>query len=325
MGILGVLLALVGLLPRQAPPPPSPEQADTVFVDRIGLVSPQFAKDSNAWLHAREGFEAVLYIDAAPPAGPLQAWTTQTAIQWGMGKSRQDRGLAMFVFRDARLARIEVGYGLEGRLPDAWLQQMLQATLVPAFAQGRFEPGIEAVLDALQARLKDDPSAEDAAHRSGLSAWARTWADAWNHGARLLPALLRSFLQADTGERLIILAFVLPMLAVCVMGVVMLVATAELAAKMAGWMRVLRQADMGDAKASAAKAKAAGVPDIVVQAGPRLGPLLMLVPIALGAFVVLMCSALLVFVFSMAPDRLARQGQYGGGGVTVTWPAPAQR
>lgn len=313
MLVLG-LLALVFLVPQQPAPPPSPERTDTVLIDRVGLLSPPFARDTQIWLHAPRDFEVVLYLDAAPPDGPLPAWTTRTAIEWGVGRAQHDRGLVVFIFSDARLARIEVGYGLEGRLPDAWLQQMLQATLVPAFAKGRHEAGIEALLEALQARLAADGGAADDAAGVGRSAWSRTWDDAWNHGARLLPALLDFFRQASAAERLGLLVFALPLLLFIVSGAAAAVVTLQEMARLPRWMQALRAGPpyVGD------------LPEIVARAGPRWGLLVMLVPVSLGIFAAWMSTAVAIFIFSMAPDHLTRQGQYGGGGATVTWPAPTR-
>jgi uncharacterized protein len=318
LGLLALLAMLVGLLPRAPAPPPSPEEPETVLVDRVGLLPRDVARDTNAWLQARDRFEAVLWLDARPPAGALEAWTTQTAIAWGVGQARQDRGLAIFVFRDAGVARIEVGYGLEGQLPDAWLRQMLQATLVPAFERYDWQAGIGAMLEALQQRLQADPAAQAGAPAPRPAAWARVWADAWAYGGRLLPALARHFHQADRLERVVMLAFALPVLWFGFSALAVAAATLAMLAKVPGWARALRQA-------SAGKPEGADLPPLLREAGPRWGPLVMALPIAGGAFVSLMLAALAAFVFSLAPDRLTRQGQYGGGGVTVSWPAPAAR
>jgi uncharacterized membrane protein YgcG len=317
-GLLLFLLALVFLVPQRPSPPPSPEQPDTVVVDKAGLLTPGFARDTGAWLHALQAFEAVLYIDPLPPDTALPAWTTQTVMQWGVGKAHQDRGLALFVFHEARLARIEVGYGLEGRLPDVWLRQMLQTKLVPRFAQGQFEAGIESAIQALQQRVEADGAAAAAAPRA--SAWSRTWADAWDHGGRLLPALARHFHQSGPFERLGMLAFALPLLLFGVASAAAAVATVHMLLALPRRLRALRG---GDPPAAAAHAEA--LPELLRGADPRWAAVMLLVPVVLGAFLTAMCAAIAVFVFSMAPDHLTRQGRYGGGGVTVTWPAPGLR
>ncbi len=47
--------------------------------------------------------------------------------------------------------------------------------------------------------------------------------------------------------------------------------------------------------------------------------------IVMGPPIVLLCLGAVLFAFALAPDRLTRQGRFGGGGVTLTWPAAPGR
>lgn len=49
---------------------------------------------------------------------------------------------------------------------------------------------------------------------------------------------------------------------------------------------------------------------------------MLLTPVVMGLFLALLCAAIAVMVFSMAPDYFTRQGKFGGGGVEVSWPVP---
>lgn len=63
---------------------------------------------------------------------------------WGIGKRGKDEGLLLLVARKERKIRIEVGYGLEGTIPDGLAGEILRETITPRFRQGRFAEGIEA-------------------------------------------------------------------------------------------------------------------------------------------------------------------------------------
>jgi uncharacterized protein len=61
---------------------------------------------------------------------------------WGIGKQEKDNGVLILVARDSREMRIEVGYGLEGVLPDGLAGQVIRETFVPRFRDGDYATGI---------------------------------------------------------------------------------------------------------------------------------------------------------------------------------------
>ena len=62
---------------------------------------------------------------------------------WGIGKKGKDEGLLLLVAPKERKIRIEVGYGLEGTIPDGLAGEIIRETITPRFRQGRFAEGIE--------------------------------------------------------------------------------------------------------------------------------------------------------------------------------------
>ena len=204
------LLAFIVLPPRAAQPPVTPEKPGSVFLDQAGLTSPQFARDASTRLHSIDLFQGVVYTDLQMPQGDLQAWTELAATRWGVGMDRDDRGLVLFVFRKPRMLRAEVGYGLEGQLPDAQVKQLLETHVLPAFAQGRYEDGLEAWVKAVYEALGGDKAGVQQVHAragKGKAGWADLWDQAWKEGARLLPAVWREYLQGAVWERFVILLF----------------------------------------------------------------------------------------------------------------------
>lgn len=63
---------------------------------------------------------------------------------WGIGKKGKDEGVLLLVAPKERKLRIEVGYGLEGTIPDGLAGEIIRDTITPRFRQGRFAEGIEA-------------------------------------------------------------------------------------------------------------------------------------------------------------------------------------
>ncbi len=66
---------------------------------------------------------------------------------WGIGKNKKNNGILLFIARDDRQMRIEVGYGLEGALTDAQSFWIIQNVLKPAFQKGDFYGGISSGVD----------------------------------------------------------------------------------------------------------------------------------------------------------------------------------
>jgi uncharacterized membrane protein YgcG len=257
--LLLVSLGLIFLVPRAPAPPSSPERPDTVFVDKVGLVSPGYAEETAKWLHAIKLFEGVVYIDGTPPEGALQPWTVQTATAWGVGRERADRGLVLFVFRDARVVRAEVGYGLEGALPDVTVKRLLESLVVPAFARGDYEAGFEAFIRTVYEGLGGDAeAARQAMEEAGKpnDPWGEMWHDAWKNGARLPPAVWHAFAQGSVVERIVIVAFALPILFFSVMSLVALAASIQMLIRFPGKLRAFRAA-----AASSSGAKPAPCPE----------------------------------------------------------------
>ncbi|MBI1944150.1 MAG: TPM domain-containing protein [Deltaproteobacteria bacterium] len=79
----------------------------------------------------------------------LEGFSMRVAERWRLGDRRRDDGLLLLVAIDDRAARIEVGYGLEGAIPDVIAGRVMREHLTPRFAAGDYAGGIEAGLDAL--------------------------------------------------------------------------------------------------------------------------------------------------------------------------------
>jgi uncharacterized protein len=82
-----------------------------------------------------------------------------------VGRAGVDDGLVLFLFPEERRSRIEVGYGLEGVVPDAIASRVLRDVVAPHLQAGDWDGGATAAMDALLVAI--DP---DAASRSGAVA-----------------------------------------------------------------------------------------------------------------------------------------------------------
>jgi len=74
--------------------------------------------------------------------------------KWRLGQKRLDNGVLLVVFVEDRKLRLEVGYGLEGALPDAEAAQIIRGAIAPRFREQRYAAGLEAAVIAVYERIK---------------------------------------------------------------------------------------------------------------------------------------------------------------------------
>lgn len=83
----------------------------------------------------------------------LEEYSLKVAEEWKLGQKNQDNGVLILLSIEDRKVRIEVGYGLEGILTDAYCNRMIQNTMIPHFKSGNYEEGITAGLKEILTTL----------------------------------------------------------------------------------------------------------------------------------------------------------------------------
>lgn len=130
-------------------PPPAPAQRVT---DQAAFLSAPARAALEARLARYErdtGHQVIVWIGRDTGGVPLEEWTARTFEAWGIGKKGKDDGLALFVFADERKLRIEVGYGLEGVVPDAVAHRVIDEEALPRLREGRSDAAVGAAVNAL--------------------------------------------------------------------------------------------------------------------------------------------------------------------------------
>lgn len=91
---------------------------------------------------------AVLIVPTTEPED-IEQFGIRVADQWQLGRKGVDDGAILLVAKEDRRARIEVGKGLEGALPDVIASRIVGDTIAPLFKQGNFDGGVEAGVDRM--------------------------------------------------------------------------------------------------------------------------------------------------------------------------------
>jgi uncharacterized protein len=88
----------------------------------------------------------------------IDDYAVKLLANWKIGKKDKDNGLLIVISKTQRQSRFEVGYGLEGTLPDALTGRIQDDYMIPNFKNEDYSKGVNDGLDATISYLKNDPS-----------------------------------------------------------------------------------------------------------------------------------------------------------------------
>lgn len=318
----GLVAVLASLLLQRPAASPVPERPTHFLDDQAGLLSPAFAAAKDQYIQhlSRTMRIAQIQVVILPnlPSGDLEDFTIRAATAWKVGVNGADNGLLLFVFRDERLLRLEVGYGLESVITDAQAYQLLARQLVPAFARGQFEAGMEDFLDVLDKTLE---ASEASSHRaSPVAAMIPFVVNVLRSAPRIATQVWRTFIANDTQGRLVLSLFGSVLAVVFVQALVGIVAGIP-ALLMLPWrlysnqnLRLIRSPAVRDQFAP--KNFFARPPPFLtglfkdLHLGEVLNALYLLAGTVVG----------IAFLFVGSSALIGGIGHFGGAGVTLQWP-----
>ncbi|HEY0705530.1 MAG TPA: TPM domain-containing protein [Polyangia bacterium] len=150
---LGVIAsASAGAETRSVPPTPATYVTDSG--DFLSSAVRRELEERLAAYQAATGRQVVLWIGQRTDVREsIEDWAARAFSAWGVGTRGRDDGVIIFILPHERKLRIEVGYGLEGALPDARASQIVRDRISPSLAKGDRDgaarAGVSAVLGAL--------------------------------------------------------------------------------------------------------------------------------------------------------------------------------
>ncbi|MBD9436783.1 TPM domain-containing protein [Pseudoxanthomonas sp. PXM03] len=118
---------------------------DSPVVDTTGTLDADQKQQLEAQalaLQQRKGSQLqVLMVPSTQPE-TIEQYAVRVFEQWKLGRKGVDDGVLLLVAKDDRRVRIETGYGLEGAIPDAIANRVIQEYLAPRFRAGDYAGGI---------------------------------------------------------------------------------------------------------------------------------------------------------------------------------------
>lgn len=99
---------------------------------------------------------AVVTVENLEPYGSIEEYSIELAEKWQVGKQEEDNGIIMLLSMEERKVRLEVGYGLEGAVPDSLAGSILENSIIPSLQSGNYGEGFLRGTEALAGRIAEE-------------------------------------------------------------------------------------------------------------------------------------------------------------------------
>jgi uncharacterized protein len=150
-------LVLSGALTSAPEIPPRPDRWVT---DTASFLSPAVRAELDQKLEIYEqqtGHQVIVWIGKTLSGAPLDDWAVRTFAAWQVGRKGKDDGLVIFILAADRKIDIEVGYGLEGQVPDITANRVIQDVMAPRLRAGDRDGAVRAGVDAILTAIEGQP------------------------------------------------------------------------------------------------------------------------------------------------------------------------
>ncbi|HWR95506.1 MAG TPA: TPM domain-containing protein [Arenimonas sp.] len=141
---------------------PLPAEAPKLIqhvTDLTGTLTPGQTAELEARLtdlEKRKGSQVAVYMVSALGDQSLEDYSLAIAEKNKLGRAKTDDGVLLFIAKDDRKVRIEVGYGLEGAIPDAKAGRIIREYIAPNFRKGDYNQGIVDAVGAISLLIEGE-------------------------------------------------------------------------------------------------------------------------------------------------------------------------
>lgn len=131
-------------------------EATNYAVDVAGVITPEHLAALNTQLKGLDNGNqqiAVLILKSTQPLS-IEEYGIKLAEKWKVGKAGLDNGAIVIVATEDRKVRIEVGYGLEDRIPDAVAGRIIDENMIPSLKTGDWYGAVTSAVTRISQELK---------------------------------------------------------------------------------------------------------------------------------------------------------------------------
>lgn len=128
-------------------------------VDQANIMTAQSRTDLEAKLKELEDKSSIQLVVATVKSlqgSDVETYANGLFRSWKLGEAKKNNGVLLLIAPAEHKVRIEVGYGLEGTLTDAFSSVIISSAIVPRFKTGDFSGGIERGVDGILSVLSGD-------------------------------------------------------------------------------------------------------------------------------------------------------------------------
>jgi uncharacterized protein len=151
LSLVLLLATAFAALALEVPPPPTRWVTDSAGVLSLTDVATLDTKLEN--FEQTSGAQFLIYTFKSIEGESIEDFTMRCVTAWKVGQAKYDNGLVLFVFVAEHKVRVEVGYGLEGSVTDAFSSRVIRDQIAPFFKKGDYGGGLNAGADALMKKI----------------------------------------------------------------------------------------------------------------------------------------------------------------------------
>ena len=155
VALLGVFVVSAQVMGLAVPPKPSDvpivDQTNTLTAEQKKTIADIIAAERNA-----TGNQIAVLMVSSLEDDALEDYSLRVAREWGIGSKDRNNGVFLFIAKDDRKLRIEVGYGLEGALTDIRSNQIIRDRIRPSFQKDDYYGGIQSGVEGIAAAINGE-------------------------------------------------------------------------------------------------------------------------------------------------------------------------
>ena len=132
------------------------DQADILSLETVATLEALLEEHEN-----RTSNQVAVLTVASLEGEAIEDFSLRVAREWGLGQADKNNGVLLTVAVEDRKMRIEVGYGLEGPLPDVVASRIIRNEITPPFRNGDFNRGVMRGIEAILGSIEGTYVAEE--------------------------------------------------------------------------------------------------------------------------------------------------------------------
>jgi len=165
MAVVSAFFMLLGVQSAWALQVPALKGRVNDYAELLSSTTARQLEASLAQLESTDSTQIVVLTIPSLKGDSLEGFSMRVVEKWQIGQKGKDNGALLLVAKNDRKIRIEVGYGLEGKLTDLVSGRIIRNVIVPQFKMGRYDQGIIDGVAAMEGVVRGEFTAPAAAKR----------------------------------------------------------------------------------------------------------------------------------------------------------------